>query len=169
MNPPMTAAAPPPETYVLPAVPAAQSTPSSPSHQAPVLFGDPLAGRLESGLTVIALAFLVPLTAVVLFMQLRLLRRIRSLHAASAQAQPVKRYYSMTIEDVRQLAPDMLPAIAHHRFCESDRHQGRWRPASWIELEEVDSETPLMWATCETCHHQRMTTLTTSGDVAASP
>jgi hypothetical protein len=155
--------------YVLPAVPAAQITPTSPSHNGPVLFGDPLAGRLESGLTVIALLFLVPLTAVVLLMQLRLLRRMRSLQTAASQAEPVKRYYSMTLQDVRQLAPDMLPALAHHRFCESDRHQGRWRPASWIELEEGDSETPAMWATCETCHHQRMTTLTASGAVAASP
>jgi hypothetical protein len=168
-NLPPTAAAPPPQTYVLPAVPAAQSTPTSPSHHGPVLFGDPLAGRLESGLTVIALVFLVPLTAVVLFLQMRLLRRMRSLQAAAAQAQPLKRYYSMTLQDVRQLAPDMLPALAHHRFCESNRHQGRWRAASWLELEEIDSETPLMWATCETCHHQRMTTLTSSGEVAASP
>jgi hypothetical protein len=168
-NLPAAAAAPPPETYVLPAVPAAQSTPASASHHAPVLVGDPLAGRLESGLTVIALLFLVPLTAVVLFLQLRLLRRMRSLQAPASEAQPVKRYYSMTLEDVRQLAPDMLPALAHHRFCESDRHQGRWRPASWLELEEIDSETPLMWATCETCHHQRMTTLTSSGAVAAIP
>jgi hypothetical protein len=168
-NLPAAAAAPPPETYVLPAVPAAQSTPTSASHHAPALVGDPVAGSLGSGLTVIALLFLVPLTAVVLFLQLRLLRRMRSLQAAATEAQPVKRYYSMTLEDVRQLAPDMLPAIAHHRFCESDRHQGRWRPASWLELEEIDSETPLMWATCETCHHQRMTTLTSSGEVAAIP
>jgi hypothetical protein len=153
-----TTTAPPPETYVLPALPTAQSSPGSPNQRTAALATSPAAGRLESGMTVIALVCLV-----------RLLRRIRSLQPAASQAEPVTRYYSMTFDEVRRLAPDMLPALAHHRFCESERHQGRWRPAGWLELEEVDSREPLMWATCDTCHHQRMTKLTSSGAVAASP
>jgi hypothetical protein len=164
-----TTTARPPETYVLPAVPRAQSSPGSPNQRTADLATSPVASRLESGLTVIALVCLVPLMAVVVLLQLRLLRRIRSLQPAASQAEPVTRYYSMTFDEVRRLAPDMLPALAHHRFCESERHQGRWRPAGWLELEEVDSQEPLMWATCDTCHHQRMTSLTSSGAVAASP
>jgi hypothetical protein len=128
---------------------------------------NPLAARIQSAVTVGALALLVPLLAIVLLFQIRLMHLMRSLKAEPPQA--TTRYYSLTHEEVRELAPDMLPALAHHRFCESERHRGRWRPASWLELETTDQETPLMWSTCDTCHHQRMTRLRSGQEVALSP
>jgi hypothetical protein len=104
-----------------------------------------------------ALALLVPLLAFVLWFQMRLLRGMRALQAASAGRK--KHYYSISHDEVREMAPDMIPALAHHRFCESERHRGRWRPARWLELEDTGTDVPLMWATCETCHHERMTWL----------
>jgi hypothetical protein len=133
--------------------------------QQPAVDATPLASRIQSAVTVGALALLVPLLAIVLLFQIRLMQLMRSLKAEPDQ--PTTRYYSLTHEEVRELAPDMLPALAHHRFCESERHQGRWRRASWLELEDTDQETPLMWSTCDTCHHQRMTRLRSGREVAA--
>jgi hypothetical protein len=161
-----------------PALPANPSMPFQPSpggasgpaparaHPATV-DATPLAARIQSAVTVGALALLVPLLAIVLLFQIRLMHLMRSLQAEPAQA--TTRYYSLTHEEVRELAPDMLPALAHHRFCESERHRGRWRPASWLELETTGEETPLMWSTCDTCHHQRMTRLRSGQEVALSP
>jgi hypothetical protein len=132
----------------------------------PKLSASPLATRLQSAVTVGALWLLVPLLLVVLVFQLRLMHQLRSLAAGPAVATP--RHYSVTQDEVRALAPDMLPALAHHQFCESRRHQGRWRPAKWLELEETDSDVPLMWATCDTCHHERMTRLRSGRDLAVS-
>jgi hypothetical protein len=159
----------------LPAIPSLPFQPSSgraagavptPAHQ-PIADSNPLAARIQSAVTVGALALLVPLLAIVLLFQVRLMNLMRSLKAEKDQ--PATHYYSLTHEEVRELAPDMLPALAHHRFCESERHRGRWRPASWLELETTDLETPLMWSTCETCHHQRMTRLRSGQEVALSP
>ncbi|MBJ7612473.1 MAG: hypothetical protein JF924_09135 [Candidatus Dormibacteraeota bacterium] len=164
----------PASASVLPAIPSLPHQPSSdgrapsaapaPAHQA-IADGSPLAARIQSAVTVGALALLVPLLAIVLLFQIRLMNLMRSLKVE--EDQPATRYYSLTHEEVRELAPDMLPALAHHRFCESERHRGRWRPASWLELETTDQETPLMWSTCETCHHQRMTRLRSGREVAA--
>jgi len=149
-----------------------QTSPQAPSHSAApaahkaVLNGTPLVARLQSAVTMDALWLLVPLLAVVLLFQVRLMRQMRSLTAAPAQ--PAPRYYSLTQAEARELAPDMVSALAHHRFCETERHQGRWRPASWLELEETGTEPLLMWATCETCHHQRMTRLRSGQEVAIS-
>ena len=64
--------------------------------------------------------------------------------------------YSLTYDQVRDLAPDLHHALAHHRFCESKRHLGGGRPASWIELivHEADTRLPSMWGTCEECHRR---------------
>ena len=64
------------------------------------------------------------------------------------------RRYSLTHDLVRDLAPDLQHALAHHRFCESERHRGGLRPAGWIELivHEADTKLPSMWGTCEECH-----------------
>ena len=117
-------------------------------------------------MTVGALWLMVPLLAVILLFQVRLMRQMRSLAAPPAEPKP--HYWSLTHEEARELAPDMVPALAHHRFCETRRHQGRWRPANWIELEDNGTEPLLMWATCETCHHQRMTRLQSGREVAVS-
>jgi hypothetical protein len=132
----------------------------------PSLSANPLVSHLQSAVTVGALWLLVPLLTIVLLFQVRLMRQMRSLRAGSAK--PATRHYSVTQDEVRALAPDMLPALAHHRFCESLRHQGRWRLAKWLELEDTDSDVPLMWATCDTCHHQRMTLLRNGHEVAVS-
>jgi hypothetical protein len=132
------------------------------------LDGSPLVARLQSALTLIALALLVALLAIVLLVQLRLMRFMRSLRAAPEAEEPAKRYYSLSHEEVRELAPDLAVALTHHRFCESERHQGRHRLASWLELEQDSTELPLMWSTCETCHHQRITKLQTGREVAAA-
>jgi hypothetical protein len=172
MGPPSIAL--PASPSLLPANPSMPFQPSSggASGPAPVraqqpaaVDANPLASRIQSAVTVGALALLVPLLAIVLLFQIRLMQLMRSLKAESDQ--PTTRYYSLTHEEVRELAPDMLPALAHHRFCESERHQGRWRRASWLELEDTDQETPLMWSTCDTCHHQRMTRLRSGREVAA--
>jgi hypothetical protein len=165
---------PAPESVLPPANPPVSTQPSPQSPAASALpavrqaffTGNPLVVRLQSAVTVGALWLLVPLLAVVLLFQVRLMRQMRSLTATPAP--PVTRYYSLTHQEARDLAPDMVPALAHHRFCETERHRGRWRPASWLELEETDSEPLLMWATCETCHHQRMTRLRSGGEVAVS-
>src|ERR1700730_7645430 len=64
------------------------------------------------------------------------------------------RRYSLTHEQVRDLAPDLAEALGHHRFCQSRRHTGDQLPASWMELtvHQSDAELPVMWATCERCH-----------------
>jgi hypothetical protein len=160
---------------VLPAKPPVlfQPSPQAPVHSAApqaaheaVVISTPLVARLQSAVTVGALWLLVPLLAVVLLFQVRLMRQIRLLGAAPAE--PTPRYYSLTYAEARELAPDMVSALAHHRFCETERHRGRWRPASWLELEETGTEPLLMWATCETCHHQRMTRLKSGREVAIS-
>jgi hypothetical protein len=163
----------PAPSTLLPNPPAAlQPSPPAEPRSAPppvrqsVLSGNPLVGRLQSAVTVGALWLLVPLLALVLLLQVRLMRQMRSLTAAPTQ--PATRHYSLTHQEVRELAPDMLPALAHHRFCETERHQGRWRPARWMELEDNGSDPLLMWATCETCHHQRMTRLRSGQEVAIS-
>jgi hypothetical protein len=133
------------------------------------LTANPLVAHLQSAVTVGALWLLVPLLVVVLIFQLRLMQQIRSLTATGGlPARSSPRHYSVSQEEVRALAPDMLPALAHHRFCESRRHQGRGRPARWLELEDTDSDVPLMWATCDTCHHERMTWLRSGREVAVS-
>jgi hypothetical protein len=121
----------------------------------------------QSALSLIALGLLIPLLAFVLFFQIRLLRLMRGLKPSAAPPPAPPRYLSLTHEEVRQLVPDLAPALAHHRFCESVRHEGRHRLANWLELEELDAELPHMWATCETCHHQRVTHLTANGGVSA--
>jgi hypothetical protein len=173
MGPPTIAL--PASPALLPVKPATPVQPSSGAAAGPAparaqqstADANPLAARVQSAVTVGALALLVPLLAIVLLFQIRLMQLTRSLKAG--QAQPATRYYSLTHQEVRELAPDMLPALAHHRFCESERHHGRWRPASWLELEATDQETPLMWSTCDTCHHQRMTRLRSGREVALSP
>jgi hypothetical protein len=64
------------------------------------------------------------------------------------------RRYSLTHDQVRDLAPDLQHALAHHRYCESERHRGGPRPAGWIELliHEPDTRVPSLWGTCEECH-----------------
>jgi hypothetical protein len=163
---------PAPSTLLPNPPPALQPSPAAeprsaptPAHQA-VLSGNPLVGRLQSAVTVGALWLPVPLLALVLLLQVRLMRQMHSLTAAPTE--PATRHYSLTHQEVRELAPDMLPALAHHRFCETERHQGRWRPARWMELEDDGSDPLLMWATCETCHHQRMTRLRSGQEVAIS-
>jgi hypothetical protein len=121
----------------------------------------------QSALSLIALGLLIPLLAFVLFFQIRLLRLMRGLKLSPPPPPALPRYLSLTHEEVRQLVPDLAPALAHHRFCESVRHEGRHRLANWLELEELDADLPHMWATCETCHHQRMTHLTANGGVSA--
>ena len=66
------------------------------------------------------------------------------------------RRYSLTYDQVRDLAPDLQHALAHHRFCESERHRGGLRPAGWIELivDEQDTRFSSMWGTCNECHHR---------------
>jgi hypothetical protein len=134
-----------------------------------VLSGALLGLGPQSALSLIALGLLIPLLAFVLLFQIRLLRLMRGLKPAPPPSPAPPRYLSLTHEEVRQLAPDLAPTLAHHRFCESARHEGRYRPANWLELEELDAELPHMWATCETCHHQRMTHLTSNGGVSAVP
>lgn len=181
-QPPAQAATQPPAPVTLPAVPAPPpnpvANPAAPSHPIassgpartgfPVLSGSDLATRLESAISLGALACLVPLLALVVLLQLRLLRLVRSRQPAAAAepARPVTRHYSLTQEQARQLAPDLLMALAHHRFCESQRHEGRQKRASWLELEERESEPTRMWGTCETCHHERMTELSGHGRLA---
>jgi hypothetical protein len=121
----------------------------------------------QSALSLIALGLLIPLLAFVLLFQIRLLRLMRGLKPSPPPPPAAPRYLSLTHEEVRQLAPDLAPTLAHHRFCESARHEGRYRLANWLELEELDAELPHMWATCETCHHQRMTHRTANGGVSA--
>jgi hypothetical protein len=158
----------PPAPVALPALPATPTnsitnpaSPSRPSASSPAygklpLFSDvELTSRLESALSVAALACSLPLLAIVVLLQLRLLR----MRQPAKPSEPAKRYYSLTQEQARELAPDLLAALAHHRFCESDRHYGRQKRARWLELDETEAEVPNMWATCETCHHQRMTSL----------
>jgi hypothetical protein len=165
---PVAAAAPPASSSVPPvATPVPLPGLAVPSRDE-VLGGSPLVARLQSALTLIALALLLPLLAIVLLVQMRLMRLIRSLQAASEANEPAKRYYSLSHEEVRELAPDLVAALAHHRFCESERHQGRHRVASWLELEQASTELPQMWATCETCHHQRITKLQTGREVATA-
>jgi hypothetical protein len=124
---------------------------------------------LQSGLSLIALALLVPLLGFVLLFQIRLMRLMRSMQATAEPTPTAPRYLSLTHEEVRELAPELAPALTHHRFCESARHQGRQRRASWLELENLDAELPEMWATCEICHHQRVTQLTSNGGVVTVP
>ena len=66
------------------------------------------------------------------------------------------RRYSLTHDQVRDIAPDLDHALAHHRFCESERHRGGGRPAGWLELivHEPDTSLPTMWGTCEECHRR---------------
>jgi hypothetical protein len=123
----------------------------------------------QSALSLIALGLLIPLLSFVLLFQIRLLRLTRGLKLSAPPPPALPRYLSLTHEEVRQLAPDLAPALAHHRFCESVRHEGRHRQANWLELEELEAELPHMWATCETCHHQRMTHLTSNRGVSAVP
>jgi hypothetical protein len=134
-----------------------------------LLSGADLTGRLESALSLAATACLLPLLAIVVLLQVRLLRLLRSRQPerAAQPSQPVTRHYSLTQEQARELAPDLLAALSHHRFCESERHQGRQKRATWLELEETDSEPTRMWATCDTCHHERMTELNGHGRLAA--
>jgi hypothetical protein len=164
---PVAAAVPPASGSVPPPISNPVPLPrlSSPSH-GDVLGANPLAAGLQPTLTLIALALLVALLAIVLLVQMRLMRLMRTLQADADQ--PTKRYYSLSHEEVRELAPDLTAALAHHRFCESERHQGRHRLASWLELEQAETELPLMWSTCETCHHQRITRLQTGREVAAA-
>jgi hypothetical protein len=66
------------------------------------------------------------------------------------------RCYSFTLRQVLELTPDFTHAIVHHRFCESRRHCGRERPASWMELvvDELNQESLGMWSTCRSCHRR---------------
>ena len=165
---PVAAAGPPAPTPLPPVTnPVPLPGLTSPS-RGDVLDGSPLVARLQSALTLIALGLLVALLAIVLLVQMRLMRLMRSLQAAPEADEPAKRYYSLSHEEVRELAPDLTVALTHHRFCESERHQGRHRLASWLELEQASTELPLMWSTCETCHHQRITRLQTGREVAAA-
>lgn len=173
----------PPAAVAVPAIPAAPSNPvtkpasrSGPitssrpaSQEAPLLIDGELAGRLESALALAAVACLFPLLAIVVLLQLRLLRLMgtRQPEKPEKRPQPAKPYYSLTHEQVRELAPDLLGALAHHRFCESERHFGRQKRAGWLELEDLEAEVPKMWATCEVCHHQRMMRLGANGKLMA--
>ena len=172
---------PPPALVTLPAVPTVPSHPVAhpepPSHPAaaasrlglPLLSDPNFVSRLESALSLAAFACVFPLLAIIVVLQLRLLRllRLRQPEMASKASKPLTRHYSLTQEQARELAPDLVTALAHHRFCESERHHGRQKRATWLELEEADSEPTRMWATCETCHHQRMTELSGRGRLAA--
>ncbi|HEY4867255.1 MAG TPA: hypothetical protein VIK45_17275 [Candidatus Dormibacteraeota bacterium] len=164
VNPPVAIAVPQP----LGSHPARSGPVSGSSGSLPAILSGALLGLgPQSALSLIALGLLIPLLAFVLFFQIRLLRLMRGLKLSAPPPPALPRYLSLTHEEVRQLVPDLAPALAHHRFCESVRHEGRHRLANWLELEELEAELPHMWATCETCHHQRMTHLTANGGVSA--
>lgn len=53
-------------------------------------------------------------------------------------------------------AADFVPEVRDHPYCESERHQGGRRRATFVEMLEPEPEdgTPGMWSSCTACHER---------------